>query len=219
MAAAQMLVHVPPHPLIGHWLAVLRSDQTPTPTFRAAMAELGRLLVYEAARSWLPTMSIDLQTPCGPSEGKIIDVSMPVKVIPILRAGLVPVELISTVLPAYETYHIGMVRDEKTLQPREYLNKLPAKFEATDRILVSDPMLATGGTMMAVLEDIMRRGGKPDMVRVLAITVAPPALKLLSEKFPGIQVYTACIDAEVNDKGNIVPGLGDAGDRAFGTSA
>lgn len=214
---SQMLVFVPPHPLIGHWLATLRAEFTPTPVFRSAMAELGRILVYELARDWLPTQEVDLQTPMGPADGTIIDMSRPVKVVPILRAGLVPLEQISTVLPSYETYHVGLVRDEETLQPREYLNKLPASFGPEDRILVSDPMLATGGTIMHVLQDIVSRGASPSMIRVLAITVAPPALKQLSEKYPGLHVYTACIDAELNDQGYIVPGLGDAGDRAFGT--
>lgn len=212
-----MLVHVPPHPLIGHWLATLRSDMTPTPVFRAAMAELGRLLVYEAARDWLPTMEVELNSPCGPAEGSIVDVSKPVKVVPILRAGLVPLEQISTVLPAYETYHVGLVRNEETLEASWYLNKLPASFAEDDRVLVSDPMMATGGTMVQVLDEIVKRGASPDYIRVLSITVAPPALKLLSEKYPGLKIYTATIDAELNDRGYIVPGLGDAGDRAFGT--
>jgi len=216
-----MLVHVPPHPLVGHWLAVLRSEHTPTPTFRAALAELGRVLVYELSRGWLPTMTLPLQTPnpgpSGETEGTIIDPSRPVKVVPILRAGLVPIELISTVLPAYETYHVGIVRDDDTLQPKEYLNKLPASFEPDDRILVVDPMLATGGTMTAVLHDIISRGGSTEYIRVLSIIAAAPALKLLSEEFKGLQVYCACIDAEITENGFIIPGLGDAGDRAFGT--
>ena len=120
-------------------------------------------------------------------------------------------------LPASETYHVGYVRDETTLQATPYLNKLPASLSPDDRILVADTMLATGGTIVQVVADIVARGASDANIRIVAAVVAPPALKALGEKFPKLKVYAGMIDADVDDRGFIVPGLGDAGDRAFGT--
>lgn len=213
-----MLVYVPPHPLVKHWLAVARNASTPTPIFRSAIAELGRILIYEAVREFLPTVDGTVDTPMGPADVTCVDPMRPVKVIPILRAGLVLLEQASTLLPASETYHLGYVRDDETLQARSYLNKLPAKFAEDDLILITDPMLATGGTMMQALQEVVSRGADPANIRVVAVVAAPPALKLMADAYPGLKVYTAIIDAEVNEKGYIIPGLGDAGDRAFGTA-
>lgn len=190
---------------------------TPPPIFRAAIAELGRLLIYELGRDWLPTMQQQVMSPVGLADATFVDPMQPVKVVPILRAGLVMVEQISTVLPAQVTYHVGLVRNEETLQPTSYLNKLPKSFSPEDRILVVDPMLATGGTIVHVLNDIVSRGGNVNNMIVVCVVACPPALKQLSEKFVGLKVYAAQIDAELNDKGYINPGLGDAGDRAYGT--
>lgn len=213
-----MLVYVPPHPLIKHWLAIARNKYSPTPIFRAAIAELGRLLVYELARDWLPVVEGQVESPVGPADAQYVDPARPIKVVPILRAGLVIVEQISTVLPSQETYHVGYVRNEETLQASSYLNKLPKSFDKEDKILVADPMLATGGTVVNVLDDIIARGADASQIVVVCIVAAPPALKKLSEKYLGLKVYAAMIDSELNDKGYIVPGLGDAGDRAYGTS-
>uniref|UniRef100_I1J6X5 uracil phosphoribosyltransferase n=1 Tax=Glycine max TaxID=3847 RepID=I1J6X5_SOYBN len=187
----QMLVYVPPHPLIKHWVSVLRNEQTPCPIFRNAMAELGRLLMYEASRDWL--------------------------VIPILRAGLALAEHASSILPAIKTYHLGISRDEETLQPTIYLNKLPEKFPEGSKVFVVDPMLATGGTIVAAVSLLKERGVGNKQIKVISAVSAPPALQKLSEQFPGLHVYTGIIDPEVNEKGFIIPGLGDAGDRSFGT--
>ncbi|DBA87470.1 TPA: hypothetical protein ACH3X1_004509 [Trebouxia sp. C0004] len=181
----QMLIYVPPHPLIQHWLAIARNEATPPPIFRAAIAELGRLLVYELGRDWLPTMQQQVYSPVGLADATFVDPTQPIKVVPILRAGLVLVEQIATVLPAQVTYHVGFVRNEETLQATSYLNKLPKSFTAEDHILVADPMLATGGTMVSVLEDIVSRGGDPSNIIVVCVVAAPPALKKLSEKFVG----------------------------------
>ncbi|KAF5842384.1 uracil phosphoribosyltransferase [Dunaliella salina] len=212
----QMLVIVPPHPLVSHWLAVMRNATTPSPMFRNACSELGRLLVYEAMREFLPTVEGVVDTPLGPADVKVVDPSKPIKVVPILRAGIVMLEQAQQVLPSQEVYHVGYVRDEQTLQATPYLNKLPARFAEDDLILITDPMLATGGTMLQVVDDIVARGAKPENIRIVAVVVAPPAMVKLSEKYKGIRVFTSMIDPEVNDKGLIVPGLGDAGDRAFG---
>uniref|UniRef100_A0A6N2KZ21 uracil phosphoribosyltransferase n=1 Tax=Salix viminalis TaxID=40686 RepID=A0A6N2KZ21_SALVM len=193
----RMLVFVPPHPLIKHWVSVLRNEQTPSPIFRNAMAELGRLLMYEASRDWLPMVTGEIQSPMGVASVEFIDPREPVAVIPILRAGI--------------------SRDEETLQPTIYLNKLPDTFPEGSRVFVVDPMLATGGTIVASLQLIKERGVENQQIKVISAVAAPPALQKLSEKFPGLHVYTGIIDPTVNDKGFIVPGLGDAGDRSFAT--
>ncbi|GAQ92581.1 uracil phosphoribosyltransferase [Klebsormidium nitens] len=215
--AGQMLVYVPPHPLIKHWMAVLRNKDTPQPIFRSALAELGRCLIYEALRDWLPMIETQVETPCGVADVAFIDPTEPVKVVPILRAGLVLIENSTTLLPAMQTYHLGYARDERTLKPRLYLNKLPPSFPQDSRILLADPMLATGGTIVAAIEELRSRGADVRLMRVVSAVCAPPALKLLSERYPGLKVYTGIIDPDLNDYGFIVPGLGDAGDRSFGT--
>ncbi|KAF5198534.1 Uracil phosphoribosyltransferase [Thalictrum thalictroides] len=213
----RMLVFVPPHPLIKHWVSVLRNDQTPSPIFKNAMGELGRLLIYEASRDWLPTVTGEIQTPLGVASVEFIDPREPVVIVPILRAGLALVEHASSILPATKTYHLGLVRNEETLQPSIYLNKLPEKLPEGSRVLVVDPMLATGGTIVAAIELLSGLGIANKQIKVIAAVAAPPALQKLSEKFPGLQVYTGTIDPTVNEKGFIVPGLGDAGDRSYGT--
>ncbi|XP_008785511.1 uracil phosphoribosyltransferase-like [Phoenix dactylifera] len=213
----RMLVMVPPHPLIKHWISVLRNEQTPCAIFKSAMAELGRLLIYEASRDWLPTITGEIQSPIGPAAVEFIDPREPVVIIPILRAGLVLAEHAPSVLPATKTYHLGMRRDEETLQPSIYLNKLPDKFPEGSRVLVVDPMLATGGTIVAAIDLLKDRGVDGKQIKVISAVAAPPALQKLSKKFPGLRVYAGIIDPVVNEKGFIVPGLGDAGDRSFGT--
>lgn len=213
----QMLVIVPPHPLISHWLGIARNAMTPPPIFRSTLGELGRLLIYECARDWLPTFEAQVEGPMGTAQVQMVDPGQPVAVVPILRAGLVLLEESKTVLPATNTYHLGFVRDEDTLQSTMYLNKLPGKFLEGQRVLISDPMLATGGTMEKAIDECVARGAKVSNIRVVCVVACPPALSLLSNKFPGLRVYAAMIDEELNDQGYIIPGLGDAGDRAFGT--
>lgn len=213
----QLLVYVPPHPLIKHWISVLRNELSPPPIFKSALAELGRYLIYEASRDWLTTVTGEVQTPCGVANVEFIDPRDPVRVVPILRAGLVLVEHISSVLPATQTYHVGFQRDETTLKPSLYLNKLPEKFPDNACVIVADPMLATGGTMSATIDLLKERNVDHKLIRVVSAVAAPPALKLLGERFPGLRVYTGIIDPSLNEKGFIVPGLGDAGDRSFGT--
>ncbi|XP_027071293.1 uracil phosphoribosyltransferase [Coffea arabica] len=213
----RMLVFVPPHPLIKHWLSVVRNEDTPTPIFKSAMAELGRLLMYEASRDWLPMISGEIQSPLGVATVEFIDPREPVAVVPILRAGLALAEHASSILPANKTYHLGISRNEETLQPTVYLNKLPDRFPEGSRVFVVDPMVGTGGTIVAALNLIKERGVDNKQIKVVAAVAAPPALQKLSEKFPGLHVYAGNIDPALNDKGFIIPGLGDAGDRSFGT--
>ncbi|XP_075491256.1 LOW QUALITY PROTEIN: uracil phosphoribosyltransferase-like [Primulina tabacum] len=213
----RMLVFVPPHPLIKHWVSVLRNEQTPCAVFKNAMAELGRLLIYEASRDWLPTISGEIQSPLGPAAVEFIDPREPIVIVPILRAGLALAEYASSILPATKIYHLGISRYEETLQPTIYLNKLPEKFPEGSRVFVVDPMLATGGTMIAALELIKGAGVDNKQIKVISAVAAPPALQKLSERFPGLHVYSGILDPTVNEKGFIIPGLGDAGDRSFGT--
>ena len=215
--ALQLRVYVPPHPLIKHWLAIARDRSTPGVMFRTAMAELGRWLSYEAMRDWLPLLETSVETPLGSSEAAIVNPELPLAIVPILRAGLTLLEGAYKVLPRAATYHLGMVRDEVTLEPRCYLNKLPQQFEPQTRILICEPMLATGGSIMAAMEALTRRQADPALMRIISVVAAPPALQRLGETYPAIQIYTATIDEALNENGFIVPGLGDAGDRAFET--
>lgn len=213
----QLRVYVPDHPLVKHWLAVARDRDTPPVLFKSAMTELGRWLTYEACRHWLPVGETTVQTPLADAPATMINPQVPIAVIPILRAGLALLDGAQTVLPVASTYHLGLVRDEETLETSIYLNKLPEQFFPQTHILVPEPMLATGGTMMRVMAEITRRGGDPALMRIISVVAAPQALQILSQNYPSLTVYTAMIDEGLDDRGYIVPGLGDAGDRAFGT--
>ena len=213
----QLRVYVPPHPLIKHWLAVARDAATPSVLFRSAMTELGRWLTYEAARDWLPTLDTTVQTPLASADATLVNPEVPMAVVPILRAGLGLLDGAQTLLPLASIYHLGLVRDEETLQPRCYLNKLPETFDPQTRVLITDPMLATGGSIMAAMVELIERGINPELTRIVSVVAAPPALQKLSTAYPGLIVYTATIDEILNEQGFIVPGLGDAGDRIFGT--
>ncbi|KHG39026.1 MAG: uracil phosphoribosyltransferase [Aphanizomenon flos-aquae KM1D3_PB] len=213
----QLRVYVPPHPLIQHWLGVARDVATPSVLFRSAITELGRWLTYEAAREWLPTQETMVQTPLTTCAATFINPQIPVAVVPILRAGLGLLEGAQGVLPLASIYHVGLARNEETLEPTCYLNKLPEKFAPETRVLITEPMLATGGSIMAVMAELTQRGVDPALIRIISVVVAPPALKKLAAVYPGLIVYTATIDETLDDQGYIVPGLGDAGDRIFGT--
>lgn len=215
--ALQLKVYVPPHPLIKHWLAVARDASTPSVLFRSAIAELGRWLTYEAVREWLPTYEAVVESPLGQSPATLVNPEVPIAVIPILRAGLGLLEGAQTLLPLASIYHLGLVRDESTLEPLCYLNKLPEQFAPGTRVLITDPMLATGGSMVAAMSELTQRGVDPSFTRIISVVAAPPALQKLNNAFPGLIVYTAAIDESLNEQGFIVPGLGDAGDRIFGT--
>lgn len=215
--APQLRVYVPPHPLIKHWLGVARDAATPSPLFKSAMTELGRWLTYEAIRDWLPTEELMVQTPLAPCPATMVNPETPLVVVPILRAGLALLEGAQTLLPLASIYHLGMVRDEGTLEAKCYLNKLPQQFDPGTRILITEPMLATGGTMMSAIAELTQRGADPALIRIISVVAAPPALQKLGGNYPTLTIYTATIDEELSQQGFIVPGLGDAGDRAFGT--
>ena len=213
----QLRVYVPEHPLIKHWLAVARDRDTPNALFKSAMTELGRWLTYEASRHWLATVDTSVDTPLTNCGATFINPEVPVAVVPILRAGLALLDGAQTLLPLASIYHLGMVRNEETLEASCYLNKLPETFDPQTRTLILDPMLATGGTILGAMAQLTARGIEPALTRIISVVAAPPALKKLGEQYPNLSVYTAMIDEGLNSKGYIVPGLGDAGDRAFGT--
>lgn len=213
----QLRVYVPEHPLIKHWLAVARDVNTPSVLFKTAMTELGRWLTYEASRNWLPTQQAAIQTPLASAPATFVNPEVPTAVIPILRAGLALMEGAQSLLPLASVYHLGLARNEETLQPSCYLNKLPEQFAPQTRVIILEPMLATGGSIMMAMEELVRRGADPSLMRIISIVVAPPALQKLSQNYPNLNIFAAAIDEELNSIGYIIPGLGDAGDRAFGT--
>lgn len=213
----QLRVYVPPHPLIAHWLGVARNAATPSPLFKTAMTELGRWLTYEAVRDWLPTEEIMVQTPLAPCRATMVNPEVPLVVVPILRAGLALLEGAQTLLPLASVYHLGLVRNEETLEPSCYLNKLPKQLDPQTQVLIVDPMLATGGSMIAAMTELTKRGVDPALTRIISVVAAPPALQKLGANYPSLTIYTAMIDEQLNSQGYIVPGLGDAGDRSFGT--
>lgn len=214
---SQLRVYVPPHPLIKHWLAVARDASTPTVLFRSAMTELGRWLTYEATREWLPTMDAEVNTPLAPCPATFINPEVPVAVVPILRAGLSLLDGAQALLPLASIYHLGIARNEETLEPSCYINKLPQQFDPETRVLIPEPMLATGGSILMTLQELTKRGVNPAMVRIVSVVTAPNALQRLNETYPELVVFAAAIDEGLNEHGFIVPGLGDAGDRTFGT--
>lgn len=213
----QLRVYVPPHPLIKHWLGVARNVETPSMIFRSAITELGRWLTYEAVREWLPTIDTTIETPLAPCPATFVDSEVPIVIVPILRAGLGLLNGAQSLLPLASIYHLGLVRNEETLEASCYLNKLPDRFDPQTRVLIVDPMLATGGSSVRAMEELIQRGIDPAFVRIVAVVAAPPALQKLGAAYPSLSIYTAGIDEVLDDRGFIVPGLGDAGDRIFGT--
>lgn len=212
-------VVVPPHPLIGHWLTVLRDEQTPPPLFATAMAELGRWLTYEALRDWLPHRPVRIRTPLAETDGQVIDPSAPLLAVPILRAGLGLWQGAQAVLPTARVAHVGLRRDEHSGEASCYLDHLPETIGERVGVLIFDPMVATAGSVSQVLERLEALGVRGARVRVVTALAAAPGLKRLGETFPDLTLYTACIDAELDAAFRIVPGLGDAGDRLCGTQS
>ena len=211
-------VHTPTHPLITDSLAQCRDKTTPTPQFRAAVANLGRWLAYEACRDWLPTLQTRVATPLEvEADATIINRETRVEIVPILRAGLALVEGVLPLLPDAQILHVGYRRDEETARAVCYLTGLPAQMPDGGRYLILEPMLATGGTLIQALDAMTQRGADVALIRVLSLIASQPALDRIGEKYPDVTIFCAAVDPEIDDRFFIVPGLGDAGDRAFGT--
>lgn len=200
------------HPLIQHKLTLIRDKHTRTKDFRQLVDEVAMLMAYEITRE-LPLENVEIDTPIANTKGKQLAGRM-LGLIPILRAGLGMVEGILRLHPTAKVGHIGLYRDPKTLEPVAYYEKLPEDVLERDLIVV-DPMLATGGTAIAAIERLKQQGCKN--IKLLCLIASPEGVKALQAKHPDVEVYTAAVDEYLNDKGYIVPGLGDAGDRLFGT--
>ncbi len=204
-------VHVSRHPLVQHKLALLRDKDTEPKKFRELIRELAILLVYEATAD-LATEEISVETPLGVAKGRRLREQ--IGLVPILRAGLGMVEGVWEMMPSAEVWHIGLYRDERTLRPVEYYNKLPV--DPTVQVcLILDPMLATGGSAVATV-DILKRWGA-QRIKFVGIIAAPEGIQALTQAHPDVPIYVAAIDERLNEHGFILPGLGDAGDRQFGT--
>ncbi|BDR56179.1 uracil phosphoribosyltransferase [Xylocopilactobacillus apis] len=200
------------HPLIQHKLTMIRNKNVGTKDFREVANEIAELMVYEITRD-LPLKDVEVETPMGKSIQKTL-AGKKLAVVPILRAGLGMVDGVLRLIPAAKVGHVGMYRDEKTLKPHEYFVKMPSDIDK--RILfVVDPMLATGGSANMAIEALKKRGAKS--IRLVVLVAAPEGVKEVQEKNPDVDIYAAALDERLNDNGYIVPGLGDAGDRLFGT--
>jgi uracil phosphoribosyltransferase len=203
--------HVSTHPLVAHHVCTLRDPATKPSEFRRVVRQLTRLVAVEATAG-LPTEDVVAATPLGEAPGRRL--TDRIAIVPILRAGLGMADGLLELIPDAEVWHVGLYRDEVTLQPKEYYNKLPKKLDASVAIVV-DPMLATGGSAVRTCE-ILKAVGIPRIVFV-ALIASPEGVETLARGIPGVAIHVAALDDGLNDVGYIVPGLGDAGDRQFGT--
>jgi uracil phosphoribosyltransferase len=199
------------HPLVAHKLALLRRKDTDPKKFRELIREIAALLVYEATADLLTT-PITIETPLASTAG--IELREKIGLVPILRAGLGMVEGVWGLMPTAEVWHIGLYRDERTLKPVEYYNKLPVE-PTVSVCLILDPMLATGGSAVATV-DVLKRWGV-NKIKFVGIIGAPEGIALMDAHHPEVPIYLAAVDDHLNEHGYILPGLGDAGDRQFGT--
>ena len=205
-------VHIMTHPLIQHKISMLRDKQTGTNEFRKLIEEIATLMGYEALRD-LPLEDVEIETPIETCQTPMI-AGKKLAIVPILRAGLGMVEGLLALVPSAKIGHIGLYRDHVTHEPHEYYCKLPDPID--QRLIVAlDPMLATGGSAIAAVDFIKQHGGK--QIKFMCIIAAPEGLKRLQEAHPDIQIYVGHLDRQLNEDAYICPGLGDAGDRIFGT--
>ncbi len=205
-------VHLLEHPLIQHTLSIMRNKETGAKEFRELLEEISMLMVYEVTRD-LPTEEVDVETPICVMKTKMLS-GKKIGIVPILRAGLGMVDGVTKLIPAARIGHIGHYRDPVTLKPVEYYCKLPADSENRE-LIVLDPMLATGGSASAAITFIKERNCKN--IRLVNLIAAPEGIKRIQQDHPDVDIYVAACDERLNEHGYIVPGLGDAGDRLFGT--
>ncbi len=205
-------VYVFDHPLIQHKLAYIRDSKTGTKEFRELVDEVATLMAFEITRD-LPLEEVEIETPVSKAKVKVLS-GKKLGVIPILRAGIGMVDGIIKLIPAAKVGHVGLYRDPETLKPVEYYVKMPSDLAERECIVV-DPMLATGGSAIEAIHAIKKRGAKH--IRFMCLIAAPEGVEALKEAHPDVDIYIAGLDEKLNDHGYIVPGLGDAGDRLFGT--
>lgn len=205
-------VHVLNHPLLQHKLSILRDEKTGVKDFRQIVSEIATLMCYEATRD-LPLEEVEIQTPVAKAKVNVI-AGKKLAIVPILRAGLGMVDGILTLIPSVKVGHIGLYRDPETLEPVEYYCKMPTDISERD-IIVLDPMLATGGSASAAIQFMKGYGCKN--IKLMNILAAPEGIERVQKDHPDVEIFVAAVDEKLNDHGYIVPGLGDAGDRIFGT--
>ena len=205
-------VHILDHPLIQHKISLMRDRHTGSKEFRELVSEVAMLMCYEATRD-LPLKQVELETPIGVAKTNVIS-GRKIALVPILRAGLGMVDGMLSMIPAAKVGHIGMYRDHETLKPVEYYCKMPSDIEQRD-VIVLDPMLATGGSATDAITRIKQF--HPRSIKFMCLIAAPEGIEALTEAHPDVEVFIAAKDEKLNEIGYIVPGLGDAGDRIFGT--
>jgi len=205
-------VYIFDHPLIQHKLSIMRDKNTGAKEFRELLQEISMLMVYEVTRD-LPTETVEIETPIGKCEARMLS-GKKTAIVPILRAGLGMVDGVINLIPTAKVGHIGLYRDPETLQPVEYYCKLPEDSDSRV-IFLLDPMLATGGSASAAIKFLKQRGCSN--IRLVNLIAVPEGIKRINDDHPDVDIYVAGLDEKLNDHAYIVPGLGDAGDRIFGT--
>ena len=205
-------LHIVEHPLIAHKLTLIRDKTTGVKEFREAVSEIAMLLCYEAPRD-LPLKEIEIETPVAVTKSKVIS-GKKLAIVPILRAGIGMVDGILNLVPAAKVGHIGLYRDPETTRPVEYYCKLPEDI-ASREVIILDPMLATGGSAVAAIRLLKEKG--VEHIKMMNIIAAPEGAALVKSTYPDVEIYCAAMDERLNEHAYIVPGLGDAGDRLFGT--
>ena len=206
------VVEIVDHPLIQHKISLLRDRNTGTKEFRDLVSEIAMLLCYEATRD-LPTEEVEVETPVALARTKVL-AGRKLALVPILRAGLGMVDGMLNLIPAAKVGHIGMYRDEETLEPHPYFCKMPKDVAERD-VLIVDPMLATGGSAAEAIGEMKKRGCKH--IKLMVLVAAPEGIEHIQKLYPDVEIYAGALDDHLNEHGYIVPGLGDAGDRIFGT--
>ncbi len=204
--------HIIDHPLIQHKLSIIRDATTGPKEFRELVEEVATLMAYEVTRDF-PLEEVEIETPIAKAKAKVIS-GKKIAVVPILRAGLVMADGVMKLIPAAKMGHIGLYRDPKTLEPIEYYCKLPTDIQERDMILV-DPMLATGGSASAAINFMKERGTKS--IKLMCLIAAPEGIARVRKDHPDVEIFVAAVDERLDSNGYIIPGLGDAGDRLFGT--
>ena len=205
-------IHILNHPLLQHKLSILRDEHTGTNEFRKVVSEIASLMTYEATRD-LPTRDVDVKTPVDVAHCKVL-AGKKIAIVPILRAGLGMVDGVLEMLPTAKVGHIGLYRDPETLDPVEYYCKMPQDIAERD-ILIVDPMLATGGSADMAITKMKELGCKS--IKLMILVAAPEGVQYIYDRHPDVEIYCAALDDHLDKNGYIVPGLGDAGDRIFGT--
>ena len=200
------------HPLVAHKLTIMRDKNTSVKDFRELVSEIGMLITYEATRD-IPLTTKPIETPICSMEAPTIE-GKKIAVVPILRAGLGLVEGVLRMIPSARVAHIGMYRDEETLEPHTYFCKTPKDIAERD-VLIVDPMLATGGSADAAIAEMKKRGCKN--IKLMVLVAVPEGIERIQKNHPDVDIYAGAVDDHLNERGYIVPGLGDAGDRIFGT--